>query len=92
MKDYEKILEEGRLIQDMVQTEGWRIFEKRIKQEIEDERVAIEEVEKQPAFDMLVDFVSHQERMRGLGKILEIIEEYLVDKKDAENNLRQETN
>ena len=87
-KDYEKILEDGRSVQDMVQTDGWRILEKRIKREIEDERIALKEVKKQPAFDMLTDFMEHQKKMEGLEMVFDMVEEFLRDKTDAENNLR----
>lgn len=82
-------LENGRKIAEFIQSDGWKLIEAKIKQEIKDERMALKEVEKKDAFTMLVEFIDHQKTMKGLERIFEIIKEYLTDKEDAENKLRK---
>lgn len=88
MADLDEDIKQGRAIKDMMATEGWQILEQRINQEIEDERIALKEVDKKEAFSMLVEFIDHQKTMKGLEMIFDFIKDYLADKKKAEDKLR----
>jgi|GEM_PF-5923285 len=87
-KDLEAQIEEGRAIQDLLQTNGWQILEAKIKKEIEDERRAILEIEEKDIYSTAVKFIEHQKMMQGLERVLEIIKEFLIAKENAENQLR----
>jgi len=89
-KDPEAQIEEGQAILDTIRTDGWRILEAKIKEEIEDERRELVEVEAKDVYSAAVKFISHQQKMKGLERILEIVGEFLTAKKDAENWLRGE--
>jgi len=87
-KDLEAEIEKGRAVKDTIESDGWKLIEAKIKEEIEDERVALKDVEIKDAFTMLVDFVDHQKTMKGLERVLEIIQEFLKAKENAENQLK----
>ena len=88
-RNLEQDLEIGRAIKEMMDSRGWQILEKRIKQEIEDERIAFKGVDTKAAFDRLVEYVDHQKVMEGLERIFGFIKDYLRNKEDAENKLRK---
>jgi len=38
--------------------------------------------------DLAMEFIEHQKTMRGLERIFEIVQEFLITKENAENRLR----
>lgn len=87
-KDLEGDIEKGRAVKDTIETDGWKYIVAKIKEEIEDERIALKDVEKKDAYTMLVDFIDHQKTMKGLERVSEIIEEFLIAKESAEISLK----
>lgn len=87
-KDLEGDIEKGRAVKDTIESDGWKLIKEKIKQEIEEERLALKEVETKDAFTMLVEFVDHQKTMKGLERVLEIIQEFLIAKENAESQLK----
>ena len=90
MKDLEAQIEEGRAVKDMIETDGWKIVEQKIKEEIEDERRALLEVGGKDIYSTAVEFIEHQKMMQGLERVLEIIRELLTTKENAESRLKGE--
>lgn len=90
MKDLEAQIEEGRAVKDTIETDGWKIIEAKIKEEIEDERIALSEIEPKSFPDLAMEFIGHQKMMKGLERIFEIIKEFLTAKENAENRLMGE--
>lgn len=88
-RNLEQDLELGRAIKEMTDSKGWQILEQRIKQEIEDERLAFKGVNNKIAFDRLVEYVEHQKIMEGLEMVFEFVKDFLRDKKEAEDKLRK---
>lgn len=88
MKDIEKEIEKGQAVEDVLKMDGWNLVKEKIEQEIKNEQMELRNVEKGEAFGMLVDFLECQKRMEGLERIFDIIEEFLISKKDAEDRLR----
>ena len=88
-RNLEQDLEIGRAVKEMTETRGWQILAERIKQEIEDERIAFKGVDNKAAFDRLVEYMEHQKVMEGLERVFGFVKDYLRDKEDAENKLRK---
>jgi len=89
-KNLEVQIEEGKAIQDLIRQDGWRLLQAKIKEEIEDERRALMEINPKSFPDLAMEFIGHQKMMKGLERILEIVEEFLIAKENAENRLRSE--
>ena len=89
-KDLEVQIEEGKAIQDLIRQDGWRLLQAKIKEEIEDERRALMEINPKSFPELAMEFIGHQKTMRGLERIFEIVEEFLIAKENAENRLRGE--
>ena len=89
-KDLEVQIEEGKAIQDLIRQDGWRLLQEKIKEEIEDERRALMEINPKSFPELAMEFIGHQKMMKGLERILEIVEEFLIAKENAENRLRSE--
>lgn len=87
-KDLEAEVEKGRAVKDTIESDGWGFIETKIKEEIEDERIALRDVEVKDAFTMLAEFMDHQKKMVGLERVFEIIKEFLISKENAENKLK----
>ena len=87
-KDLEVQIEEGKAIQDLIRQDGWRLLQVKIKEEIEDERRALMEINPKSFPELAMEFIEHQKMMRGLERVLEIVEEFLTAKENAENRLR----
>ena len=90
MKDLEAQIEEGRAVKDMIETDGWKIVEQKIKEEIEDERRALLEIRGKDIYSTAVEFIEHQKMMQGLERVFEIIRELLTTKENAESRLKGE--
>ena len=88
VKDLEVQIEEGKAIQDLIRQDGWRLLQAKIKEEIEDERRALMEINPKSFPDLAMEFIEHQKMMKGLERVLEIVEEFLTAKENAENQLR----
>lgn len=89
MEELEKQIEQGLVIQELIRSDGWKLLEEKIKQEIEDERLAIVEIEEKDVYSTAVKFIQHQQMMKGLERIFEIIQEFLTNKENAELRLKQ---
>ena len=89
-KNLEVQIEEGKAIQDLIRQDGWRLLQAKIKEESEDERRALMEINPKSFPDLAMEFIGHQKMMKGLERILEIVEEFLIAKENAENRLRSE--
>ena len=89
-KNLEVQIEEGKAIQDLIRQDGWRLLQEKIKEEIEDERRALMEINPKSFPELAMEFIGHQKMMKGLERILEIVEEFLIAKENAENRLRSE--
>jgi hypothetical protein len=89
-KDLESEIEKGRAVKDTIEMEGWKLIEAKIKEEIEDERRALMEIEPKTFPDLAMEFIGRQKTMKGLERVLEIINEFLAAKENAENKLRSE--
>ena len=87
-KDLEVQIEEGKAIQDLIRQDGWRLLQAKIKEEIENERRALMEINPKSFPDLAMEFIEHQKMMKGLERVLEIVEEFLTAKENAENQLR----
>ena len=87
-KDLEVQIEEGKAIQDLIRQDGWRLLQAKIKEELEDERRALMEINPKSFPDLAMEFIEHQKMMKGLERVLEIVEEFLTAKENAENQLR----
>ena len=87
-KNLEVQIEEGKAIQDLIRQDGWRLLQAKIKEEIEDERRALMEINPKSFPELAMEFIEHQKMMRGLERVLEIVEEFLTAKENAENRLR----
>jgi len=90
VKDLENEIEKGRAIKDTIESDGWKLIEARIKEEIEDERRAILEIEGKDIYSTAIEFVEHQKMMQGLERVFDIIKEFLVAKENAEQQLRKQ--
>lgn len=88
-KDLEAQIEEGLAIQDLIRSDGWKILEAKIKEEIEDERRAILEIRGKDIYSTAVEFIEHQKMMQGLERILEIVQEFLTAKENVENQFKK---
>lgn len=89
-KTREQKQDNGLKIQDLLRTEGWQLLEQQIKQEIEEERVALQDLEPKSFPDLAMEFIGHQKMVRGLERIFEIIKEFLKDKDDADKGEKPE--
>ena len=89
-KDLEVQIEEGKAIQDLIRQDGWRLLQAKIKEEIEDERRALMEINPKSFPDLAMEFIEHQKMVLGLERVFEIIQELLSAKENAENKLRKE--
>ena len=89
-KDLEIQIEEGKAIQDLIRQDGWRLLQAKIKEEIEDERRALMEINPKSFPDLAMEFIEHQKMILGLERVFEIIQELLSAKENAENKLRKE--
>ena len=90
-KDLEQQLKEGRAIQDLVRSEGWRILEQRIKRELKDEYDLIRDfpIEEKGLQEIAAEYIKHRERLNTFEDVFNFIQEFLIDKKNAENKLRE---
>lgn len=90
VKDLEKEVEKGRAIKDMIDTEGWRVFELKIKQEIKDEYELLRNfpIEKQGLSEIAAEYLEHRANLNAYERVLGFIQEFLISKEDAQNKLR----
>lgn len=87
-KDLEAEIEKGRAVKDMIESDGWKYIEAKIKEEIEDERIALQDLEPKSFPDLAMEFIGHQKMMKGLERVFEIIKDFLTAKENAENRLK----
>ena len=87
-KDLEVQIEEGKAIQDLIRQDGWRLLQAKIKEEIENERRALMEINPKSFPDLAMEFIGHQKMMKGLERILEIVEEFLIHKAFEEEEMK----
>ena len=82
----ENDVERGRAIKDMTATDGWIILQTEINIEIEDEISALREIEieKRGLNEIASEYLMHRERLSGLKRTFEIIEEILAKKEAVE--------
>lgn len=91
MPNYEEKLNQGRAISEMVRMEGWGIFSGKIKEEIKRERDEIRsfELEGKGLQDIAAEYIRHREILNAYERVLEIIDDFMASKKDAEDHLRK---
>jgi hypothetical protein len=91
MADLEKDIEIGRGINEMKSTAGWQTLEKKIREEIkaETDQIRSFEIEKKGLQEIAAEYLQHREKMNGLERIFEIIQEFLTAKEEAEDKLRK---
>jgi len=90
MRDYEEQLSQGRMIKEMVATEGWQILEKKIRQEIKDENEEIRKfsIEKRMLQEIAAEYLEHRSNLNAYEKVLGFVQEFLTAKTIAEDKLR----
>lgn len=90
-KDFEKDLEEGNKIQDLVRSEGWQILEQKIRQAIKDENGMIRNfpIEERALQEIAAEYLDHRANLNAYEKVFDFIQDFLTAKKEAENKLRE---
>ncbi len=90
-KDFEKDLEDGKKIQDMVRSGGWQILEQRIRQAIKDENGLIRNfpIEERALQEIAAEYLDHRANLNAYEKVFEFIKDFLTAKKEAEDKLRK---
>ena len=80
MSEKDTNFERGRAIKDMTATDGWVILQAEINKEIEDEINSLREIEieKRGLNEIASEYLMHREKLSGLKRIFEIIEEILI--------------
>lgn len=71
--------EEGLAIQDMIKMKGWKIYEARIKREIQDEYELIRgfPIEKRSLQEIAAEYLEHRSNLNAYERILGFIQEFL---------------
>ncbi len=75
----------------MQDTIGWQILESKINEEIKDENNEIRkfDVEGRGLQDIGAEYLRHREKINGLERIFEIIQEFITAKEEAEAKLKK---
>ena len=71
--------DEGLAIQDMVKMKGWKIYEERIKREIQDEYELIRNfpIEKRSLQEIAAEYLEHRSNLNAYERALGFIQEFL---------------
>jgi hypothetical protein len=89
--NYEEKLNQGRAISEMVKTEGWDLFSKKIKEEIkiEHDQIRSFDLEGKGLQDIAAEYIRHRESVNAYESVLSIVDDFLAKKVEAENYFRK---
>jgi hypothetical protein len=75
----EKRTEEGLAVQDMIKMKGWKIYEARVKRELQDEYDLIRTfpIEKRSLQEIAAEYLEHRANLNAYERALGFIQEFL---------------
>lgn len=86
MDDKEKDIQDGLAVMDLERSEGWNVLRSKIESELKacaEEQRAIE-TKGRPLQEIATDYISVTQKINGLTRVLEMVEEIKERKETAE--------